>query len=155
LRDRGRPTTATRHAFPLVTTTDALQAILDDLDNAGSTIPVGDSIDTRIVNDVRQRTGQILTDPSQVSGFPTLSSGPLPQDTDHDVMPDIWELAHGFNPENDADGRQDVNGNGYTNLEEYLNDTPPVNGDVTPPHPPTGLKALPSSGVIKSLFTHL
>jgi hypothetical protein len=36
-------------------------------------------------------------------------------------MPDAWEAAHGLNPEDPADSAADRDGDGYTNLEEYLN----------------------------------
>ena len=42
-------------------------------------------------------------------------------DADGDGMPDEWELARGLDPENPADGPADKNGDGYTNLEDYLN----------------------------------
>jgi hypothetical protein len=35
-------------------------------------------------------------------------------------MPDDWEQAHGLDPTRD-DGAGDRDGDGYTNLEEYLN----------------------------------
>jgi hypothetical protein len=35
-------------------------------------------------------------------------------------MPDAWETANGFNPSSAADGTGDADGDGYTNLEEYL-----------------------------------
>lgn len=35
-------------------------------------------------------------------------------------MPDAWELANGLNPNDAADGAL-VQGDGYTNLEHYLN----------------------------------
>ena len=41
-------------------------------------------------------------------------------DTDADGMPNIWERANGFNPEL-ADGHEDADNDGYTNLEEFLN----------------------------------
>jgi len=36
-------------------------------------------------------------------------------------MPDAWERQHGLNPADPADGSKDRNGDGYTNLEGYLN----------------------------------
>ena len=36
----------------------------------------------------------------------------------HDGMPNAWERKHGLDPGNAADGAQDANGDGYTNLEE-------------------------------------
>ena len=35
-------------------------------------------------------------------------------------MPDTWELQHGLNPNDAADAMQDMNGDGYVNLEQYL-----------------------------------
>ena len=46
---------------------------------------------------------------------------PSPADTDHDGMPDAWEKAHGLDPHDPADRNGDRDGDGYTNLEEYLN----------------------------------
>ena len=56
-----------------------------------------------------------------VGGWPELPSAAAPADADHDGMPDEWEVAKGLNPENAADRNSDINGNGYTNLEDYLN----------------------------------
>src|SRR5205085_9708080 len=42
-------------------------------------------------------------------------------DTDGDGMPDVWEAAHGLQP-TVADNNGDYDNNGYTNLEEYLNE---------------------------------
>jgi hypothetical protein len=36
-------------------------------------------------------------------------------------MPDNWEIAHGLNPHDPSDANGDFNGDGYTNLEKYLN----------------------------------
>ena len=41
-------------------------------------------------------------------------------DTDLDGMPNIWEVLNGFNPDV-ADGDGDIDNDGYTNLEEFLN----------------------------------
>jgi hypothetical protein len=35
-------------------------------------------------------------------------------------MADVWESARGLNPANPADGPGDDDGDGYTNLEEFL-----------------------------------
>ena len=45
----------------------------------------------------------------------------VPVDTDHDGIPDTWEKAHGLDPNNPADGAV-IAANGYTNVENYLNE---------------------------------
>ena len=41
-------------------------------------------------------------------------------------MPDAWETLHGLNPADASDGPLDADGDIYTNVEEYLNDTDPL-----------------------------
>ena len=36
-------------------------------------------------------------------------------------MPDAWEASHGLEPDDPDDRNGDRDGDGYTNLEEYLN----------------------------------
>ncbi len=43
-------------------------------------------------------------------------------DTDNDGMPDEWELARGLNPNDATDTNGDYCGQGYTNIEYYIND---------------------------------
>jgi len=146
---------STRHAAPPITTSSAFNAhdqILAEaganmgLDASGSWYSRRDAADERIVNDVIQGTGKIIDDPSQVGGWPALDPGTPPQDSDHDGMPDKWEIANSFNPNDPSDGPRDRDGNGYTNVEEYLNS--PVPGlpdikDTTPPQTPRNLKVIP------------
>ena len=42
-------------------------------------------------------------------------------DTDRDGMPDTWEIEHGLEP-TVADNNGDFDADGYTNLEEYINE---------------------------------
>jgi hypothetical protein len=114
---------------PLNTQTapDAYNAVLT---GAGATLPKRDTLDERIVNDVRNRTGRLIDvqggypagTPFSTSqtAWPTLNSLPPPADTDHDGMPDTWETTNGLNPNNAAD-RSIIAPNGYTMLENYLN----------------------------------
>ena len=73
------------------------------------------------------REGEVIDDPSEVGGWPRLASGTPPVDSDHDGMPDAWERELGLDPEDPADRNGDVAGNGYTNLENYLNE---LAGDI-------------------------
>jgi len=50
-----------------------------------------------------------------------MTSRPAGFDTDQDGMPDTWETAHGLQPAT-ADNNGDFDSDGYTNLEEYLNE---------------------------------
>jgi hypothetical protein len=63
----------------------------------------------------------LIDSQTAVEGWPELRSLPAPEDTDRDGMPDAWERAHKLSPSDASDGAQDANGDGYTNLEEYLN----------------------------------
>ena len=40
-------------------------------------------------------------------------------------MSDLWEDKYGFNKADSTDGSQDSDGDGYTNLEVFLNGTNP------------------------------
>ena len=91
------------------------------LADAGATLPKRDSIDKRIVNQVINLEGDIIDSQTEVGGWPVLSSTPAPNDTDHDGMPDSWERRYGLDESDPSDGAQDLDGDGYTNLEEYLN----------------------------------
>lgn len=43
-------------------------------------------------------------------------------DTDNDGMPDDWEIARGLDPNDSSDVNGDYCGQGYTNIEYYIND---------------------------------
>ena len=91
------------------------------LDFAGALAPQRDAVDARVVGEVRSGSGQIIDSQNDVGGWPLLAAGiPLP-DSDRDGMPDDWELLRGLNPNDPADGPGDLDGDGYTNVEEYLN----------------------------------
>jgi hypothetical protein len=49
----------------------------------------------------------------------------LDTDADDDGMPDAWETANGLNPLDPNDASMDPDGDGWTNLQEYLNKTDP------------------------------
>ena len=107
---------------------DAYQSIIRDV---GDNIPRPDSIDTRAITDVVNRTFTvngsksglpgIIDSQNDVGGYIHLQGGPAPLDTDHDGIPDDWERSHGLNPNDPSDAAKDSAGDGYTNLERYLN----------------------------------
>jgi pectate lyase len=106
-------------------------AYLAVLDHAGCSLPRRDSIDARIIEEVRTGTAThgrngIITTPDDVGGWPKLPAGQAPPDSDHDGMPDEWELKFKLNPQDAADAAQDKDKDGYTNVEEYLNGTDPT-----------------------------
>ena len=118
-----------------VTTTDALQAYDDVLSEAGANrgldcsggfVTRRDAIDTRIVAGVQDGTGRIIDDPSQVGGWLSIAPATACADADHDGMPDAWEQKYGFHPNDSSDASLDVNEDGYTNIEEFLNGTRPI-----------------------------
>ncbi|MGD9722514.1 MAG: polysaccharide lyase family 1 protein [Pirellulales bacterium] len=81
-----------------------------------------DSVDARLVAEVILQDGQIINSQSQVGGYPDLPTyfRAANWDTDLDGMPNWWEeIVAGLN-ENAADNNGDLDGDGYTNLEEYL-----------------------------------
>jgi hypothetical protein len=114
-----------RGEAPAVTTFPAAEAYRRVLDSAGCTLPMRDAVDRRVVADVRTGRARLIDDPAEVGGWPELAPGEPPADADHDGMPDEWERRHGFDPADPADGGQDADGDGYTNVEESLNATDP------------------------------
>ncbi len=80
-----------------------------------------DAADARIVASVRARSGRHIDSQSEVGGWPLLTGGPAPPDGDGDGMPDAWERRRGLDPRA-ADGHGDQDGDGMTNLEDYLAD---------------------------------
>lgn len=62
----------------------------------------------------------IITDPRQMGGYPEYKGEPR-KDTDGDGMPDEWEIANGLNPNDPSDANGDCTGDGYTNIEKYIN----------------------------------
>ena len=62
----------------------------------------------------------IITDVRQMGGYPEYKGTPY-VDTDGDGMPDEWEKANGLNPNDPSDANKDCTGDGYTNIEKYIN----------------------------------
>ena len=108
----------------------AADAYLTVLDQAGCSLPKRDSIDSRIAEEVRNGTAShgnngIITKQEDVGGWPQLQSAEAPLDSDNDGMPDDWENKFGLDANAADDNSSDNDGDGYTNVEEYLNGTDP------------------------------
>jgi hypothetical protein len=80
-----------------------------------------DPIDARVIKSVIDRTGKIINSQKEVGGWFEAASTAAPKDTDGDGMPDAWETAHKLNPTDASDAAKDRDGDGYTNIEEYVN----------------------------------
>jgi hypothetical protein len=107
-------------AFGPVETQSAPDAYRLVLDKAGAS-KARDPIDARVVKSVRDRTGKIINSQKEVGGWFTASSTAAPKDSDGDGMPDAWERARKLNPKDASDASKDRDGDGYTNIEEYVN----------------------------------
>lgn len=97
----------------------------------GAYKPSRDSVDTLFIEDFKKRR-PMTSSALQGNGgpWPDLATGApkAPLDTDQDGMPDVWETAHGLNPQSSADGPMTAT-NGYTHVENYLNE---LAGDLVP-----------------------
>jgi pectate lyase len=120
--------TAEEFPFPRVTTDPAEVALGRVLDEAGTSQPQRDAVDRRVIQEVRTGQGKVIRAVAEVGGWPELASGTAPVDGDQDGMPDAWEKTHGLNPADADDSRLDLDHDGYTNVEEYLNRTDPSKG---------------------------
>jgi hypothetical protein len=78
-----------------------------------------DSIDTRNIGYFSSGGGNVISSPSDVGGFPTITSGTLYPDSDGDGMSDAWEMANGTNPSVADNNGFDVDAD-YTNLQMFL-----------------------------------
>lgn len=101
------------------------------LANAGAVLPKRDPLDAKLVNDIKNNTGRVINSSIEEGGWPELQSVIAPLDNDHDGMPDEWEKNHGLDPNNAEDRNGDYNGNGYTNVEKYINSIT-TNGSLNP-----------------------
>ncbi len=120
------------HPAPSVTTLPADEAYSAVLADAGASKGISctgqwysrrDAVDIRIVNDVKNTTGQIINSPLDVGGWPELDPGVPCVDTDKDGMADEWEQIHFGSLDKVA--ADDSDGDGYTNIEEFFNGTVP------------------------------
>lgn len=115
-------------AIPEQSAVDAYNCILQC---GGASFPKRDTMDQRIINNVKNRTGKIVdvqggyphgTAYDQTkNAWPSLQSLPALADTDKDGMPDEWEKKKRLNISNDADAKEYTLDKNYTNIEVYIN----------------------------------
>jgi fibronectin type 3 domain-containing protein len=110
-----------RFEYPPVHTQDPEAAYEYVLNYSGASIN-RDGVDRRVLDSVRNQNGAIIGHENDAGGFPPLAQGRGPLDTDLDGMPDEWETARGLDPNDPEDRNGDIYQNGYTNLEDYLNE---------------------------------
>lgn len=113
-----------------VTTQSAKEAYSLVLKYAGVIAPGRDSHEQRILSEVEKGifsrgNAGIIDNVEQGGGWPILKNLPAPADQDNDGMPDSWELKYKLDPNNPADAVLDCNGDGYTNIEKFINGIDP------------------------------
>ncbi|MGC4093198.1 MAG: pectate lyase [Polyangiaceae bacterium] len=117
--------TAPSVAFPPVPAMTAQEAVAYVRAHAGTSLS-RDPVDDYVMNELASfgKSGKTISDEASL-GIPNvvgnIAGGTAPKDTDQDGMPDAWEQSNGLNPSNAADRNADRNGDGWTNLEEYIN----------------------------------
>lgn len=115
-------------AIAMQSATDAYELVLK---NTGAVLPKRDTLDERIIKNVRNRTGKLIdvqgdfphgTEYSlTINAWPTLNSLPAPIDKDKDGMPDEWEKKNGLNSSDSADASGYKLDKHFTNIEMYIN----------------------------------
>ena len=91
----------------------------------GASMPKRDEVDSLLIEELTSlgKKGQIIANENELEtkGPGELKGGLALQDTDQDGMPDYWEKSIAGLDYKVKDNNGDVNKNGYTNLEDYLN----------------------------------
>jgi hypothetical protein len=130
--------------MPQMTMTSAKQAFDDVLKGAGCALPKRDAVDARVIEEVR--TGKvwsegkeitptpmkglaknnigkagngIITDPSQVGGYPEYKGEPI-KDLCADGIPLSWKKKFNLDVNDAAVAQKDLQGDGYTVMDKYL-----------------------------------
>jgi hypothetical protein len=116
-----------------ITEMSALEAYGHVMAYSGCVLPNRDTLDERIIKETINGTAKygdtyggggkgIIDSQDEVGGWPELNQTTPPTDTDGDGMPDDWETANGMNPGDASDRNDDNDSDGFSNLEEYLNE---------------------------------
>lgn len=113
-------------SVPVLSAADALQFVID---NAGASHQ-RDEADDYVFAELKSygKKGKTISDEASlgiVNVVGDFTGGTAQKDTDRDGMPDAWETQQGLNPNSAADAMQDKDGDGWVNLEEYINGIAP------------------------------
>jgi len=131
--EQDKKTAVVSEPFPsnAIFTESALDGFESVLRNAGAILPARDTLDKRIIDNVKNRTGRIIDvqggfphgTPYEktITAWPTLKTQTAPMDTDRDGMPDNWEILNALDPKNPADASGYKIERLYTNIEVYIN----------------------------------
>jgi hypothetical protein len=119
------------HPFPMapVTIQPAEEAYELVLNRAGACLPKRDPVDQRAVE--QTQTGKvmykqgIITDIKQVGGYPEYKGDPITY-AQNDGIPDWWKQKYGLDIHDANLATEDCNGDGYTNIEKYLDGIDPT-----------------------------
>jgi hypothetical protein len=97
---------------------------------------VRDRVDERIIENIVKGRGELIDSQDEVGGWDRYPEVRRPDDwdIDRDGMPSAWEKMHGLNPGDPADRNEDTDGDGYTNIEEYMNSLVPNMIEVMDKH---------------------
>lgn len=118
---------------PHIQSHSAHESYTNVLSNVGCNFPVLDDHDQRVIAEVRSGTAKFKGSKTGLPGLPDSQDDgggwedypevrrPADWDTDRDGLPDAWEKRAGLDPSNPSDSSADSTGDGYTNLEKYLN----------------------------------
>ncbi len=128
-------------ALPVLSATEAFVDVVGDagcnryINDSGNVVTRWDSIDAEYISIISQGEGsydsyenspetftserRYIDFHNSVSSTPWATRGNS-YDTDNDGMADLWEIANGLNPNVD-DSNGDADGDGYTNIEEFIN----------------------------------
>ena len=125
---------------------DAFYAVME---HAGAS-RVRDSHDLRIIEQLASlgTKGAFIANEQDVGGIGTLAGADAPADSDGDGMPDEWEKANGTDPDK-ADANGDADGNGYTNIEDYVNSLAHKSDYIMYPQAVTATLKDPTTVVLK------
>jgi pectate lyase len=129
--DKRQAIVSSAFAAPVINTETAVDAYQSVLKHAGAILPLRDTLDQRIVNDVKNGSGNIIDVQGgyphgtnyelTVNAWPKLESAASPKDTDQDGMPDDWELKNKLHPGNGSDNSGNDLHPVFTNIEVYIN----------------------------------